>query len=543
MTSPKLLRVVLLPALLLGLAGFALGCYYETNDDAAITLLLRGVTAAAPVTDLHLYFHGLAALLALLYAHVPAVPWYAVLLYALLYAAAVLVFAVLDRLLRPHLAPGALVGALVLFFGVAWLEHALWFNYVRVPILLAGGGLLFAAQRAERRAALLLGLLAISLAFLIRPSAALLGLLAAAPGALWLARRRALVLLAVVVLVLGAAQLTLTFTRTPAQTTYRALDVLKSNLNDFHLYQTRPRTAPDSLGIRAVQLWALGDSALVNEGLFQRTAYFSGGTFVREQVPAKLAALFSQLARDYFPLLLLNLALYLEVLRNPRRYEGRRRFWLAQAGYLLLIFGLGLGLKFPPRLGLPVVGLWVLSTLSYVLSVPRRPVRLTPLSTLALLLIGALYGFKTGHRVQVLRREQGQNVARLHQLQRAAVEPVWVVAGLETLFKSWSPFQEPSFAPRSVLSLTGWITLDPSQPALRQHLTGTRSLPAALRRLADRPHVDWLLTLEAASWLRTYLRVSSPAGQPAITIRAAGSLPEPDAALPQRYRVRTELAE
>ncbi|WP_345111153.1 hypothetical protein [Hymenobacter algoricola] len=543
MPSPKFLRVVVLPAVLLLLAGAGLGCYYETNDDVSITLLLRGVTAAAPVTDLHLYFHGLAALLATLYRHFPAVPWYGLLLYGLLYAAAVLSFAVLDRLLRGQLTGAALLGALVVFFGVAWLEHGLWFNYVRVPILLAGGGLLFAAQRSEQRAALLLGLLAISLAALIRPSAALLGLVAAGPGALWLARRRAVVLIGAVALLLGAGQGLLLLTRSPAAATYRRLDVLKSNRNDFRLTRPRPRTAADRRGLQAVALWALGDSALVNEELFRRAAPFDAGWFVRTQVPAKLAGLGAQLGRDYFPLLLLLLALGAEVARNPRRYQGRRRFWLVQAGFGLLILGLGTVLKFPPRLGLPVLGLWALSSLSYVLPVPRRPLRLTPVSVVLLVLVGLLYGYKTWHRVQVLGQEQRQNLARLHYLQRAAVQPVWVVAGLESTFKARSPFAEPDLAPHSVLNLTGWVTLDPSQPAFRQYLTGSRAWPTALHRLTRRADVGWLLAPEAVPWLSTYRISPKTAGPVHLVFTAAGPSPAAAAGQPQPYQVRVEPME
>ncbi|RYU78227.1 hypothetical protein [Hymenobacter persicinus] len=539
MLSPKFLRVVVLPAALLLLAGLALGCYYETNDDVTITLLLRGVAAAAPVTDLHLYFHGLAPLLAGLYTHFPALPWYGLLLYGLLYAATVLAFAVLDRLLRGQVTAGALVGALVLFFGLAWLEHGLWFNYVRVPVLLAGVGLLYAAQRAERLPALLLGLLAVGLAWLIRPSAALLGLLAAVPGALWLARRRGAVVIAAVTLLLGVAQLTLSLTRTPAEATYRRLDVLKSNLNDYHLYQIHPQSRLDSLGVRAVAHWALGDSTLVNEALFRRATRFEAGTFGREQVPAKLLTLVSQLVRDYFPLLLLQLGLGLEILRNPRRYEGRGRFWLVQAGFLLLILGLGSGLKLPPRIGLPLLNLWTLSNLSYVLRVPRRPVRLAPLSTAALLLVVLLYGYKTIHRGQVLKQEQQQNVRQL----AAWLGPpprVLVGAGLETLFKSWSPFAEPAFAPHSVLSLTGWQTLDPSQPALRQYLTGTRDQPAALRRLAARPAVRWLLAPAVVPWVNSYLAATRQPGQPALVLSAARPVGAGETEQPRQYQVRVE---
>jgi hypothetical protein len=92
-----------------------LGIYYETNDDLAIIQLLRGNTAAAPVTNLHLYFHGLAWVLAGLFRLLPAVPWYGVLLYTLLYAATALTFAVLDKLVRHRVAPELVTVLLVLF--------------------------------------------------------------------------------------------------------------------------------------------------------------------------------------------------------------------------------------------------------------------------------------------------------------------------------------------------------------------------------------------------------------------------------------------
>ncbi|UOQ68118.1 hypothetical protein [Hymenobacter volaticus] len=148
---PQLFRRVLLPALLLLLAGWGLGCYFETNDDPVIILLLRGTAAGAPVTDLHLYFHGFSTLFARLYQLFPEVPWFGVVLYALLYVATVLVFSVLDQLLIGRVSPTKVTWLLVLFFLVAWLEHGLWFNYSRVPVLLAGTGILFAAQRPQHR--------------------------------------------------------------------------------------------------------------------------------------------------------------------------------------------------------------------------------------------------------------------------------------------------------------------------------------------------------------------------------------------------------
>lgn len=537
MLNSRFLRVVVLPALLLLLAGLGLGCYYETNDDVSITLLLQGSTAAAPVTDLHLYFHGLAPLLAGLYQSWPTLPWYGLLLYALLYLATVLSFAVLDKLLRSRLAGQYIVGVLLCFFTLAWLEHGLWFNYVRVPVLLAGTALLLAAQRPTRRRVLAVALLALALAWLIRPSAALLGLVAAGPGALWLAGRRGASLAGGGLALLLLANTSLLLVRTPAEATYRTLDVLKSNVNDYELFRAAPATPADTLGLQAVAHWALGDSTLVNAGLFRRATRFDTSYFLTRAAPGKLLVLGSLLGRDYFALLVLLAISWLLVARS-RRYPQRRSFWLGQLFFWGLLLGLGLVLKLPPRLGMPLFSLWTLTTLIYFLRDTRRPLpRLAPVFFAVLTLLLIAYAFKTVHRRQVLRQEQERGLAVLLPAQAATQQGVVLVAaGLETAYKSQSPFQVLQFAPHSVFSLTGWPTLDPSQPALWARLTGTRALAPALVRLCARPTTQWWLAPETLPWLSAYLaahgwRVSA---QP----RPAGSAPAPN--LPRPYAVGVE---
>ncbi|MCC2545113.1 hypothetical protein LJY25_01535 [Hymenobacter sp. BT175] len=496
-------RVVVLPGLLMLAAGGGLGCYYETNDDFALTLLLRGSTAPGPVTDLHLYFHGYAGLLAALYASWPLLPWYGLLLYALLYGASVLTFAVLDRLLIRHLTPGQVVVLLTSFWVVAWLEHVLWFNYSRVPVLLAGAGLLFAAQRAGRLPALLLGLLAFGLGWLIRPSAAVLGLLVVVPGCWWLAGRRAArPLLGAAALALVGA-LWLSATATPAEQAYRRLDVLKSGLNDYQLYQPRPRTGPDSLGIAAVQHWLLADSTIVNEALFARAGGISTSYLLRETFPAKLTTLLSLVGRDYFPLLLLNLLLTGIVVR--RRPVGSGWFWLGQLWFMGLVLGLGIVLKLPPRLGLPLFGLWTVGNLAFVLPLAQAPWRRMPVLAGLAAVVLLVYGLKSGHRVQVLSREQRGREVRLHQLFQASKGNILVTDAESLDGKGLSPFRRYSTT-RPVLLLTGWTTLDPSQAALRQQLTGTRDYARALIRLRSRPGVVWVLVPETRILLKHYFQ-------------------------------------
>lgn len=560
--SATLFRRVLLPALLLLAAGWGVGTYFETNDDAAIIQLLRGITAAGPVTDLHLYFHGLGAGLSWLYQVAPDVPWYALLLYGLLYAATVGAFTVLDRLLLNRLPGPWITVVLVLFFLTAWLEHGLWFNYVRVPILLAGVGVLTGAQRPASRAALILGLLAFGLGWLIRPSAAVLGLLAAAPGAWWLSGRRALPVLGGAAAWAMAGALLLNLTWSPAATAFRRLDVLKSNLLDFQLYQPPAAAlAPsDSLGLAAAQHWLLTDSALVNEAFYARAAPMpTTAYFLSTIAPAKLRLALPQLLRDYFPVLLLLAASGWLMMKGP---TGRARsFWLVQLLFAGLVLGLATVLKLPPRIALPLLDIWLLGNLAAVLPAAGRRAPWVLLVVLAVAVGPYLY--KTAHRAAVLRQEQRQNQCQQQQLTQLTLQPgrpapqLVISDAFEATYKAESPFTEgKSSAEAARLSsrrmpVTGWITLHPSQAEWRQQLTGTRYFPESLRRLAARPDVAWVLTPATAVILnRQITRLSGPRVRlvpilPAELRGAAGEIQAKHAELgaAQAYKPVPDLAE
>ena len=539
-TLGGIFRVVVLPLLLLLAATSGLGAYYETNDDLIITQLLRGATAAAPVTDLHLYFHGLAPLLAALYTQFPLVPWYGLLLYTLLYAALVLLFAVLDRLLLPHLTASQRTASLVLCFGLVLLENSLWFNYMRVPLLLAGAGGLFAAQRSQASWAIALGLAAFGVAWLIRPSAAVLGLLVAVPGCLWLGQRRGAYVLAAMLLGAALGGVFLTLTRSPAATHYRVLDVLKSNLNDFQLYQPRPRTAADSLGVIAVSHWILSDSTLVNEAFFQRTIPSTLTYFLTQSAPAKLATLGRLVIRDYFPLLLLSIFIFSSLLRMKDR-PSQRFFWLAQLGFGLLIMVLGVGLKLPPRLGLPLFTLFTLGNVIYWLRQPSTTIVPFPRWAGALLLLSiGMYGYKTWHRQRLLAAEQRSHEAYLAKFNDVTTGgQIVVTANLEVAYKSLSPFRVYKLnGPQ--LPLTGWATLDPSLPAWRQQLTGTRDFGESLHQLAKRKGVQWALAPEVVPFLQRYLNTCCSADASPFTFKLVNSI-TPDSTLPQLYQMQPEI--
>ena len=506
-------QAVALPLALALAVAAGLGSYYETNDEPGLAWLFGGVAAAAPVARVALYFHGYGHVLAAAYARAPAVPWLGLGLAGLLGLATAGAFDVLNNLLGPRLRPGPRTGALVVFFGVAWLEHWLWFSYVRVAVLLAGAGLLWAAQQPARRGPRLLGLAALGAAWLLRPGAALLGAAAVLPGVLWLAGggRRAAPLLAGAALLLGGATALGALGQPAGEARTRAYDTRLAQVLDYEQLQPAPRTAADSLGVAATGLWLLGDSTATNPALYRRAYRFGAATFFGRTVPAKLAVRLPLLGRDYFPLLLALAASW----AAGRR--GGRWFWGVQAGFagaLLLLAG---ALKLPPRLALPLLDCWLLNNLIFLLRArpgapgfagvaAGRPVRRYALGAALAVVLGA-YAAKTAHRCRVLGQEQARHARTLAELGRRTAGRVRVLAGTTDLLKSLSPFRTYPLGPGAVLSLSGWPAHDASQRALRRALTGAPGQAEALRRLAAAPTgVAWVLAAPEAAWLNAAAR-------------------------------------
>ena len=524
-------RVLLLPLGLSLATVVGLGSYYETSDDTALAWLFSGVLAVKPVASVPLYFHAFGHLLAAAYSAAPGVPWLGLLLGGLLSAATVLMFAVLDRLLRPWLRPWPLALVLVVFFGLAWTEHWLWFSHARVALLLAGMALLFAAQRPARRWALLLALASVGAAWLMRSSLAVLGFGAVLPAAFLLAGswRRAAPLLLSVALLLALATGTAALLRTPTEAHTQARDGYFARILDFEQLQPAPTTTADSLGTSALALWLMGDSTVVNEALGRRAYRFNVPEFWGHQVPAKLGSRAGLLIRDYFPLLL---ALVATAILAANRSPNRKIWcWLVQLGFIGVLIVLAGLLKLPPRLALPLLDVWLLTNLVYWLRAeaaadhfavdnpPKAafgllfPPLVRRLALAVLLVVGLLYGAKTLHRRHVLGQERGRHEQALAEIGQRTGGSVRVLAGTSDLLKSLSPFRTYPVGAGPVLMLTGWPAHDPSQRALRQALAGSPDQTTCLRRLAapGRP-VRWLLSVETADWLNRRFRYQPGTG-------------------------------
>ncbi|OGX87629.1 hypothetical protein BEN47_00190 [Hymenobacter lapidarius] len=541
------LRVVLLPlGLVLGTVA-GLGSYYESSDDSTLAWLFSGVLALQPVPSVPLYFHGYGHVLAAAYTAMPGVSWFGWLLGGLLIWATVLTFAVLDGWLRPRLPPQRLALALLGFFLLAWLEHVLWFSFVRVALLLAGASVLFAAQRPGRWGALLVGLLGVGAAWLMRPSLALVAVGAVLPAAVLLAGgwRKAAPLLGSAFLGLALAAALFLWQQTPTEARTQMRDAYFAQILDFDQLRPQPRTPADSLGTAALGLWLMGDTTVVNAGLRQRAYRFDAAYFLQREVPAKLLVRAVLLVRDYFPLLL---ALVLNGLIVVRRGGHRGWFWLVQLGFAAGLVVLAGIYKLPARLAMPLLDFWVLTNLAFLFKAfnysRAEPVSASLATVPALgfkllfsirerqgiLVLGvlaiSLYGVKTLHRYQVLSREQYRHELAWAQLAQRTAGTTRILAGTNDLLKSLSPFRVYTAGPGLVLELSGWQSHDPSQAALRRHLTGAPGQAECLRRLAlAAPATQWLLSAETAQWLNRRSRFEAAGRVPVVTLETVEVFP------------------
>jgi hypothetical protein len=527
-----LFAVLVLPLLFFGLTYGLIGFYYETNDDQIITLLLRGLTIQPALDNLSIYFFGFSQVLAGLYARLPDWPWYGLVLYGWLLVATMLAFWIVLRALpggRPW-QRGLLLAA---FFFFCWLEHVMWFNYMRVPLLLAGTGFLFLLCWRREKAAfhwwpwLLSGGLFLA-ALCIRPSAALLGLLLTGPAALfWFPGpagwRRCFAPLAFFLALALSILLWQQSRQTPAIRQYQQLDLWKSAILDYGIYEPRLQTRADSLAFTAIGHWFLADQQVIGEDFYRQHGRISVA-YIAAQAPAKIGALLAALVRDQFFLLWGNALLLAWAWKTK---HPRRRAFL---GYSLYVGGLllllGVLLKMPPRVLTPCLSLY---TLVQLFLLPRRGAwplsRWQQLAVLLTLAAGLAYLVKVGHRAQFQRKRQQKQEQFIQAAALSSKGRVLVSSVLPDYFRSLSPLRNYQFGAQAILPLTGWSTLDPGFPAYYRRLSGSATFAEALVVLSSQPGTVWLLEPEFALFLEKYLQEFHGAALPLVR---QGSLSEPD---------------
>jgi hypothetical protein len=346
-------------------------------------------------------------------------------------------------------------------------------------------------------------------ALCIRPSAALLGLLVVGPAVLlrqstpgrrWQGGAPLAFLLA-----LGLAFfLWRHWHQSPAARQYQRLDLWKSAILDYDIYQPRIRVAADSLAFAAIGHWLLADRQVLDEDFYRQHGGIRAA-YMGAQAPEKIRALLSALGRDQFFILWINGLLLggCWVARAP----GYRRVAGYGLYFWLLLAAIGIGLKLPPRVLTPCLSLYTLVQLLHGLPTARiyrnRWYKLTFFVTV---LAGLGYLSKVTHRTWLQRQRQQDHESFIAQVARASRGQVLVYSVLPDYFRSLSPLHNYDFGAAVLFPVTGWSTLDPGYAEFYRNLTGRNTFVAALLALNRQPHTLWLLEPGFDRFLQAYLQ-------------------------------------
>jgi hypothetical protein len=484
------------------------GSYYETNDDLQIELFTRGITATAEAS-LAIMLIGLDGIFDALYALRPLVPWYGLLMIGLLLVGNAIYYFVVYRYLRRYswgwLAVFGLVSCFLVYF-----NHALIVNFTRSGILLsASASLAYLARPASARRganvaaqALLLG---VFVPWLIRPDASLMGVLLVLPTALCLRRPGSLLAqrMAVLVLLPALLQLSHGFTLTGEEQAWKVVNLTVAKTVDYEKLRLEPTTGLDSLAASTIQWYGINDQEVATPASFERFAH-PDFRYWLDHVFSKQYLTISSILRAFVVELTLGL-----LLTVGAAYYRKSYFLVAYSALLLLMLvGMAAYLWMPSRIVSSVITVWVLVALWQALRLrlfDARPLRRQGWLGLlvVLLLLKVLLLSRTARSFRERQRAHEANVAAAEQL---AGTRILVNQGLYYYYDCFSPLKV-SFRPgHRQLALAGWAAINPSQAHWRDELSGQRSYADALRALAGRRDVVWVMTPEFAEYTEQYMR-------------------------------------
>jgi hypothetical protein len=520
--------------LLLVVQGLLRGFYYETNDDILMDLLMRGVSAAEPVRNLHMFLHGWSQLMAGLYTVAPGVPWYALLLYTMLYLALAASFWTIEMVVANRIHGWMLLVVETGFYCLTYFLHALLINFTRPSLLLgAAAGLILLVPRPSMqppsRIAWLLAALALLAAWGFRPSGAALGLVLTLPLVIWQGWRRGTRIVAM----LGGLLLLLTVGHTVTASTttkaYESSNKQRVNIFDYSVAQLEVSNPVDSLAYLTMMPYqGLNDSVLLNPGFFARVMHMRTGQRFNLRVyqePLRLAV-GSTVLRLPGCLLLVAFGAGL-VMAALRRGQLQLRSWpvLVYIAYQGLFWGVFLVLvpHFPLRVLQPIMTIYLLVNVimvdRYLLPTSQLtdlPIWMRRSFSLAGVSVVALWLVVNGRLLSQLIHENAAQTAYLAHLETLNGPGVVIEQNMPSLYGHLSPLDEHHFTGyRKIFMLAGWTAFDPSQILLRQSLTGTRDLPASLLRLNKQAGTNWVMQPSFARIMGRYLneRLALPPGQ------------------------------
>jgi hypothetical protein len=502
MTRRSLALALALALLSLALAEFVWGYRFETNDDLAFAWLMWGREGMAPQGDFFWFFRGgLGQLLsALLQVTGPAgYTWF----YALLLAVAMMRWNL--QILAgggeggPSLRQAALasVSAAIL----AWILWAV--NFTRTAILLAylaGYRLTLGCDRL-RSAGGLLDLMLVTVAWMTRPEAALLGLAMACLHVLGRDREpRKLVRMALLV----AALASFVFVTDRIQTSEIEQEYIDRQpytnaiLNQGVAFAA-PEGHPLQARLAAIQAWLLFDEATFHTDFLRRSLppLEELEALRRVEIGSALSRTGEMFLRALEPWLGL---VFLVVLLDRARAGERREVLLALGEAAVALAGLGvLGVLvwMRERVMFPVVGIMVLGPLARVASFEPSPGdsrRAGVLLVLATAAMGWTWNAQAKRRSDLaeLRAWIRHEAVVLESTQEKRV----VLAARGGTFERLLWRNDPRWVRLpgqrvQVVPLQGWMTQNPAFHAMIDRLgggpgTGVEGLLEGLRRTPDR---------------------------------------------------------
>lgn len=532
------LYCIIFPALLLAVTYLLGGARFDTNDDPTLALLLQGVAAARPLSDLHLYFLGWAQLTAVLYTWQPIFPWYDLLQVTWLYAALAGIFYLLTVVVSSNKRSGYLILLGGVLFVSSYALHLLQINFTRPALLLGAVAAGLLALPASSRSVLIIRWLAAGFFFAagwgIRPAAAELGLLLLAPISLLRPVWHWVAAMLYVVLVSGTLMTVVHLTTTPAEVQYARLNEIRTGAFDYQHYIFTLRTPTDSLACATLRLGSGPyDAKLISKDFLRRClrpAAMSTTTALHGWADAvKL------LLRQWQPLAwVLLLCQWSVVLCATWRGQlGMRNYqlWVFVAYQLFFwMLYLGIGIYFHPvaRVAQPMITVFLLGNFLLLASLEQLTLTVLPWRMGWVIIAGVALLFTVRHDFYLIReghqREQ-EHAKYLEQLTHQTAGTILVEGGLYeeldnlSLFKSYGLLRY-----QRILSLCGWSTFDPSRPELYRYLTGQTDVATALLLLGRRSDVTWVFEPDLALVLQKYLnaRCQLPAATAIILMPVAG---------------------
>ncbi|MDB5262148.1 MAG: hypothetical protein JWQ14_1429, partial [Adhaeribacter sp.] len=466
--------------------------------------------------DLSLYFHGISHGLSWLYKVAPHWPWYGLMLYILLWGATSGAFLILRQsgLINNRF----YLFYFFLFFLASWAEHIYLFNYMRVPLLLAGVGYLIFLQLPGNKNNWLVTTALSGLMFLvalcIRPSAALLGVVVVGPAVFlltagsffsWLKFRPILLYMGVGAFFFIFLNLNLS----PAAKQYQRLDWLKSTVLDFQIYEPQPKSKADSLAFAAIDRWMLADTRVINESFYQKAGRVNFNYVLTKVAPAKLTAVLDILVRDHFLVVSLNIYLlfFLFWYKYPGSGLNRNLIIVYQVYFWLLVLGIGVWLKLPPRVITPCLSLYTLVNGALYLKInleKQDNFKWSKIGVVLLVILVGLQFYKISHRAHWQNHNQKTNEAFITALRKDLQGQIIVSNVLPDYFRSLSPFRNYDFGTNTLFFLTGWHTLDPANRSYNHKLTSQPDFARAVLTLSRNNNTIWILSPGFYEFLKVY---------------------------------------